>query len=191
MDRDPLHARPGPRFCRTNTGNESAVHFGEVMCGVDADPMAVALADAEGKIAVTTEMNRFAEGDGAFNPVDNMACLPDGADRDIKSDGCIRMLSVKDRESEPTGLVFAPDGTSAFVSVRRARDDAMTKVGDDATDDPVHVTGFAKPAMRPGRRFRDLGPEPAARRVGGRVRPPAGAGPACRGRGPSRPRTGR
>lgn len=168
MDRDPLYVGPGVRFCWTNTGNEGARNFGEVLCGVDSDPMAVAVPDAEGKIKFTTEVNRFVEGDTDFNSVDNIAfqpgtgilyviedhdngdiwaCLPDGADRNVKSDGCIRMLSVKDSEAEPTGFIFAPDGMSAYVSVQHSRDDAMAKNDDYGTDDLIHITGFAKPAM--------------------------------------------
>ena len=62
----------------------------------------------------------FVEGDGDFNSIDNLAfqphsgnlyviedhsngdvfaCLPDGADRDIKSDGCVKILSVRDRSA--------------------------------------------------------------------------------------------
>lgn len=39
---------------------------------------------------------------------DVYACLPDGEDRDIKTDGCIHVLSVKDSSAEPTGFMSAP-----------------------------------------------------------------------------------
>lgn len=37
------------------------------------------------------------------------ACLPDGADDAVRSDGCVPFLSVVDPEAEPTG--FTVDGT--------------------------------------------------------------------------------
>ncbi|MGB2892283.1 MAG: alkaline phosphatase PhoX, partial [Albidovulum sp.] len=164
---DPTYAGPGPRFCWTNTGNEGASHFGEVVCGIDSDPMATPQPDAEGKLAMTVAVNRFIEGDREFNSVDNLAfqpgtgilyvvedhdngdiwaCLPDGADRDIRSDGCIRMLSVKDTSAEPTGFIFSPDGMTAYVSIQHSDDTNMAKVSDYATDDLIRISGFKMPA---------------------------------------------
>ncbi|MCB2117122.1 MAG: DUF839 domain-containing protein [Rhodobacteraceae bacterium] len=160
---DPVYAGEGVRFCWTNTGNEGASHYGEVLCGIDSAPMTAPVADAEGKIAFTTEVNRFVEGDADFNSVDNLAfqpgtgilyviedhpngdiwaCLPDGADRDIKTDGCIRMLSVKDTSAEPTGFVFADDGMTAYVNIQHSDDTGMAKVDDYGTDDMIRITGF-------------------------------------------------
>ena len=164
---DPTYAGPGLRFCWTNTGNEGASHFGEVVCGIDSDPMATPQPDAEGKLAMTVAVNRFIEGDREFNSVDNLAfqpgtgilyvvedhdngdiwaCLPDGADRDIRSDGCIRMLSVKDTSAEPTGFIFSPDGMTAYVSIQHSDDTNMAKVSDYATDDLIRISGFKMPA---------------------------------------------
>ena len=91
------------RFCWSNTGNETAFNFAEVICGVDNKPL---IADATKR---TVNVNRFVEGDIDFNSFDNLefqpktgnlyviedhsngdifACLPDGVDRDIKTDGC-------------------------------------------------------------------------------------------------------
>lgn len=160
---DPTYAGAGVRFCWTNTGNEGGRNYGEVICGIDSDPMAVPAPDAEGKLAMTVTVNRFVEGDPEFNAVDNLAfqpgtgilyviedhengdvwaCLPDGADRDIKTDGCIRMLSVKDSSAEPTGFIFAPDGMTAYVAIQHSDDSAMAKVDDYGTDDLIRITGF-------------------------------------------------
>ena len=108
-------------------------------------------------------VNRFIEGDTDFNSFDNLAfqpgtgnlyviedhpngdifaCLQDGGDRDIKSDGCVKILSVKDSSAEPTGFIFSPDGRSAFVSVQHSNDVNMAKVDDYGTDDLIVVTGF-------------------------------------------------
>ena len=50
---------------------------------------------------------------------DAWACLPDGADREIKSDGCIKILSVKDSSAEPTGFFFAPDRRRTEVGLKK------------------------------------------------------------------------
>lgn len=145
------------RFCWTNTGNEEASHFGEVVCAVDHEP---ALADANERTVIT---HRFVEGDQDFNSFDNLdfqphtgilyvvedhangdifACLRDGADRDIKTDGCIRVLSVKDSSAEPTGFIFSPDGETAYLSIQHSDDTLMPLVDDYPTDDVLVITGF-------------------------------------------------
>jgi secreted PhoX family phosphatase len=45
-------------------------------------------------------------------------CLPDGADRDVQSDGCIRILSLRDTSSEPTGFIFTASGKEAYVNLQ-------------------------------------------------------------------------
>ncbi|MBI5040055.1 MAG: DUF839 domain-containing protein [Gammaproteobacteria bacterium] len=154
---DPLYQGPGVRVCWTNTGNEDAKNYAEVVCGIDSDPL---LADATIR---SVEVNRFVEGDLDFNSFDNVAfqpgtgnlyviedhdngdvfaCLQDGADHDIKSDGCVKMLSVKPSEAEPTGFLFSNDGRTAFVSIQHTNDANMPKVDDYATDDVIMITGF-------------------------------------------------
>jgi secreted PhoX family phosphatase len=158
---DPTFTGTGIRFCWANTGNEGADNFAEVVCAVDSAPSSVT--------GNNVSVNRFVEGDAEFNSMDNLAfqpvsgalaviedhtngdvwmCLPDGADRDIKTDGCIRILSVKDQSAEPTGFMFSPDGTKAYVSIQHS-DDASDGSMDDAdgygTDDVLVITGFALP----------------------------------------------
>ena len=115
------------------------------------------------------EANRFVEGDADFNSVDNLAfqpvtgnmyviedhangdifaCLPDGRDRDVKTDGCVKILSVKDSSAEPTGFMFSADGTTAYVSIQHSNDANMTKVDDYATDDILKITGFKVPGSK-------------------------------------------
>jgi secreted PhoX family phosphatase len=119
--------------------------------------------------------NRFVEGDTDFTHADNLAfqpitgnvyviedhsngdiwaCLRDGADRDLKSDGCVRMLTVKDQSAEPTGFAFTGDGRTAYLSIQHSGDAACT-VGTDCqdldgypTDDIVKITGFRIPGGR-------------------------------------------
>ncbi|HET8759903.1 MAG TPA: alkaline phosphatase PhoX [Nitrospiria bacterium] len=142
------------RVCWTDTGNEDFSNYAEVMCGVDANPNAP---------SSTVIVNRFIEGAADFNSFDNLdfqpvtgnlyvvedhdngdifACLPDGADRDIKSDGCVKMLSVKDTSAEPTGFLFSTDGTTAYVSIQHSNDANMPLVDGYATDDVIKITGF-------------------------------------------------
>ncbi len=157
MDIDPRYHGQGVRFCWTNTGNEGGRNYGEVMCAVDHEPLT---ADAGRR---TIEVNRFLEGDEDFNSVDNLAfqpgsgnlyviedhkngdvfaCLPDGGDRDIKSDGCVKILSVRDRSAEPTGFIFSADGRTAYLSIQHSDDAAMSLVNDFQTDDIIRITGF-------------------------------------------------
>lgn len=159
---DPSYAGPGIRFCWTNTGNEGESNYGEVVCMTDPTP---------GSASSQPIANRFVEGDAQFNSVDNLefqkttgnmyviedhengdifACLPDGRDRDIKTDGCIRILSVKDQSAEPTGFAFTADGRTAYVSIQHS-DDAACTAGTDcenvdgyATDDIVKITGWKR-----------------------------------------------
>lgn len=145
------------RFCWTNTGNGDAQNWAEVLCGIDAKPL---VASATERSVV---VNRFIEGDSDFNSHDNLAfqprtgnvyviedddngdifaCLPDGEDRDIKSDGCVKMLSVRDSSAEPTGFLFTDDGTTAYLSIQHSNDTNMPLVDGYPTDDVLRITGF-------------------------------------------------
>ena len=74
-----LHLDPmaeGVRFCWTNTGNEGAANFAEVMCATDAAPATIAVPDVEGKAELTTVVSRFVEGDADANSFDNLDFQP-------------------------------------------------------------------------------------------------------------------
>lgn len=145
------------RFCWANTGNRGASHFGEIVCGIDSAPLT---ASSEQRTVV---VNRLLEGDADLNAPDNLAfqpntgilyviednpngdvhaCLPDGADRNIKSDGCVKVLSVVDSSAEPTGFLFNDAGDTAYVSIQHSRDDLVPNVDSFATDDVLKITGF-------------------------------------------------
>jgi secreted PhoX family phosphatase len=161
---DPGYTGEGVRFCWTNTENADAENYGEVMCGIDRAPLT-----ADNTRTVT--VNRFVEGDADFNQPDNLAfqpgtgnvyviednpngdiwaCLPDGADRDIKTDGCVKMLSVVDSSAEPTGFLFSDDGRTAYVSIQHSADPADESMDVDGygTDDVLMITGF-RPVRQP------------------------------------------
>ena len=164
LHRDPLYADTANpdavRFCWTNTQNEGAKSFAEVVCAVDAAPLTAA-ADQR-----TVVVSRFVEGDEDFNSFDNLdfqpvtgnlyvvedhdngdifACLRDGADRDNKTDGCVKVISVKDSSAEPTGFIFDATGTTAYLSIQGSDDDLMPRVGGYPTDDVLKITGFKIP----------------------------------------------
>jgi Bacterial protein of unknown function (DUF839) len=128
------------------------------------------LADsAETRGFAVATANRAVEGDADLNQPDNLAfqpvtgnmyviednpfgdvwaCLPDGKDRDIKTDGCVKVLSVRDSSAEPTGYAFTGDGKTAYVYIQHSNDAACVagtdcaKNDDYATDDLIKITGF-------------------------------------------------
>jgi secreted PhoX family phosphatase len=63
-------------------------------------------------------------------------------DRDIKTDGCVKILSVKDSSAEPTGFLFDASGTTAYVSIQHSDDSNMPLVDGYRTDDVLKITGF-------------------------------------------------
>lgn len=160
LEHDEEYKGEGVRFCWTNTGQNDIANYGEVLCGIDRAPLVADLTRQ------TVTVNRFVEGDADFNQPDNLAfqpktgnhyviednpngdifaCLPDGKDRDIKTDGCVKILSVKDSSAEPTGFRFTADGRSAYLSIQHSDDTNMPKVDDYATDDIIKITGFTIP----------------------------------------------
>jgi secreted PhoX family phosphatase len=167
LHEDPTYAGPGVRICWTNTGNEGAENYAEVVCGIDGDYLNAHVNSR------SVTVNRFVEGDSDFNSFDNLdfqphtgilyviedhdngdifACLPDGADRDIKTDGCVRIASVKSLgagdDAEPTGFTFDASGTIAYVAIQHSGDDNCVAASDCAavddypTDDIVRISGF-------------------------------------------------
>ncbi len=117
-------------------------------------------------------VNRFVEGDSRLSNHDNLefqpisgrvyvieddthgeiwACLQDGLDRNLKSDGCVSMLSVRDPAAEPTGFIFDGTGTVAFYIVQHGQqaaglNDIASNPINGNTDDLIKITGFAPPA---------------------------------------------
>jgi secreted PhoX family phosphatase len=149
MQLDPVALAAGRvSWCANNTGNESVDHlWGETICATDGT-----IAEAATN-AATPEVQPFVVGNPQFAMMDNIAyqprrgnwvihedgdgpiltpprnndlwdCLPDGADDDTLTDGCIRVASINDLEgnegdgAEWTGGVFDATGTHFFVSVQ-------------------------------------------------------------------------
>ncbi len=181
LHRDPLFSDPdrpeAVRFCFAVTGNHAASNYGEVQCALDRD--VTTATGTTGEIM----LNRFIEGSPAFSQPDNLAfqpitgvlfvvedngagqgnsdvwaCLPDGADDDIKSDGCVRLLTIADGSAESTGFVFTPDGTEAYFAIQHSADGNMPLVDDFQTDDLIRLSGFRVRPLKD-----DFGAQTAAR----------------------------
>jgi len=123
---------------------------------------------ADGDAFTVVRVNRFVEGDPRFNSFDNLAfqphtgnlyivedhgygeiiaCLPDGEDRDLKSDGCIGIASVADPKAEPTGFLFDASGETAYLVLQHGEQasellDFVTNPTDGTTDDLIRIRGF-------------------------------------------------
>ena len=127
---------------------ENAAVMSEIMCLTEEPPSVAVPAPLTGTIPVVErfvagdrQFNHFDNvafqpftgnlvvlEDGAVNVVtpsgieqhgnDMFVCLPDGADRDLQSDGCVRFASLRDTTSEPSGFIFLASGEEAFVSLQ-------------------------------------------------------------------------
>ena len=171
LHRDPLFSDPDQpqaiRFCFAATGNHAGSNYGEVQCAIDQD--VTAATGTTGEIV----LNRFVEGSPEFSQPDNLAfqpttgvlfvvedngtdrgnsdvwaCLPDGEDVDIKSDGCVRLFKIADGSAEATGFLFTPDGTEAYFAIQHSADGNMPLVDDFRTDDLIRLSGFRVRPMK-------------------------------------------
>jgi len=130
------------RLCTPSTGDETNHLYGEVVCVTDGS-----VADAQANTA-QPEVQPFVLGGTSqgINMPDNIAfqphtgnavlhedaettfetphnndlwdCLPDGADQDLLSDGCIRIATLNDLTAEWTGGIFDASGTHFYVSIQ-------------------------------------------------------------------------
>ena len=141
MELDPLAWQRGVlRVCWTNTGNDAFSMWGEVLCMRDeptSDPAFntgtmpvvtpfiignphlrmpdnLAFQPHTGILYVLMDATTSAE-DPDFTNDDVWACLPDGDDSDTLSDGCVRVMTLKDGNAEFTGIEFFADGESFLI----------------------------------------------------------------------------
>jgi len=156
--------RDGETLCATETNAQVAARqFVEVNNGIGTYNYL-----ANGSSTAGPIVTRFVQNDARMRAHDNLefqpitrntyiiedadwgeiwACLPDGADRDLASDGCVSMLSVNDAESEPTGFIFDGTGSAAFYIVQHGEQpeslkDMTSNPVDGETDDLIKITGF-------------------------------------------------
>ena len=66
--------------------------------------------------------------------------LPDGADDDTLSDGCVRFASVKDTSAEPSGFIFLGSGESAFVNIQHRNVNDVAGAGNHGA--LLKISGF-------------------------------------------------
>jgi len=142
-DLDPVALANGHvRVCSNDTGDEENHLYGQTVCLTDGT-VSQALNNS-----ATPEIQPFVIGGTSqgINMPDNIAfqhgtgnavlhedaettfesphnndlwdCLPDGADQDLLSDGCIRIGTLNDLTAEWTGGIFDSSGTRFFVSVQ-------------------------------------------------------------------------
>jgi secreted PhoX family phosphatase len=121
---------------------DEARYWGETVCITDGS---VAGATT---LSTVPQVQLFVQGSSEFNMPDNIAyqpgrgnwiihedgstaeqvdgsrnndiwdCLDDGADNDVLSDGCIRVISLNDLDAESTGGFFDPTGAHYYVSIQ-------------------------------------------------------------------------
>ncbi len=170
---DPIAlARGDVRICWTNTGVSSLANWGEVLC-LDDRP------DAAASTGATPEVQPFVLGnpelnqpdniafqprtgilyviedtptiDGASMPGDVWACLRDGDDANLQSDGCVRVASVRTAGAEPTGLTFDGTGERAYLNIQHSPDDPSTAIDEGTFDELLVIGGFNPRAARAAR----------------------------------------
>ena len=130
------------RFCGPNTGRDEARYWGETVCFTDGTisqaglstgvpqvqlfvqgaselnmPDNIAYQTSRGNWLIEEDGSTDAHVDGARNN-DIWDCLPDGADFDTLSDGCIRIATVNDFQAETTGGFFDASGAHYYVSIQ-------------------------------------------------------------------------
>jgi secreted PhoX family phosphatase len=169
-----MEAQGRVRFCGPNTGNESDdQNYGEVICITDGT-----LAEAATNGAVP-EVQMFVIGHPGLAMPDNIAyqrgrgnwiihedgdtdylrphnndlwaCLPDGADEDLLSDGCVRIGTPNDLTAEWTGGIFDASGRVFYVSVQHnisGRGTILAITGWDGLPDLSAIPGA--PTFPPG-----------------------------------------
>jgi hypothetical protein len=164
MDLDPLAWANGKiRACWNNTGNDAAENWGETVCLTD-------VADAAANTGRHPVVEPFVIGNSHLRMPDNLdfqpktgilyvlmdattsaedpnrtndqvwACLPDGSDDDILSDGCVRVANLLDGTAEFTGIEFLGDGKSFLIHVQHRTQDGRAVEG---TTDELLISGLA------------------------------------------------
>jgi secreted PhoX family phosphatase len=163
-DIDPIAAAAGKvRFCWTNTGNAGIANYGEVLCLDDRST-------SDQPTGTRPEVQQFVTGNPELNQPDNIAfqpktgivyviqdspsvngtgvpgdvwaCLRDGADLDLQSDGCVRVITDKAAGSEPTGFTFEGSGERAYLNIQHSPDNPGTALNESSFDEMLVIDGF-------------------------------------------------
>jgi hypothetical protein len=166
MDLHPIAWAAGQfRACWNNTGNDQAGQFGETLCLTDEATSNTAFPGGHRPV-----VSLFVAGNPELRMADNLdfqpgtgilyilmdattstenpaftndqvwACLPDGADPDLQSDGCVRVMNLKDGEAEFTGIQFLGDGQSFLIHLQHRTQDGRAVPN---TTDEILVSGLS------------------------------------------------
>jgi hypothetical protein len=165
MDLDPIAWAKGEvRACWANTGNDQFNQWGEVFCFTDRPtdepgfntgtmpvvtpffignphlrmPDNLDFQPGTGILYVLMDATTSAE-NPSFTNDDVWACLPDGTDDDTLSDGCVRVMSLKDGEAEFTGIKFLGDGKSFLIHLQHRTQEGRAI---PSTTDELLVSGL-------------------------------------------------
>lgn len=164
IDLDPLAwADDRIRMCWNNTGNDAQQNWGETLCLEDepadagsfatgrepvVEPFVIGSPELRvpdnldfqpktGILYILQDATTSTEG-GATND-STWACLPDGSDADVLSDGCVRVLNSFDGVGEWTGIEFLADGKSFFINHQHRTQDGRDL---PATTDMLLISGL-------------------------------------------------
>ncbi len=163
MDLDPVAFEAGRlRMCWNNTGNDTQENWGETLCLEDVADASFATGrkpvvtpfvignpelrmpdnldfqPGTGILYLAMDATTSAE-DAAFTNDQVWACLPDGADPDTLSDGCVRVMNLRDGEAEFSGITFLGDGSSFLIHLQHRTQGGRAVPG---TTDQLLVTGL-------------------------------------------------
>lgn len=163
MDQDPIAAADGRvRLCWNNTGNDTQADWGETLCLEDVATAGFATGSkpvvtpfvignpelrmpdnldfqpGTGILYINMDATTSSE-DPSFTNDQVWACLPDGADADTLSDGCVRVMNLKDGQAEFSGITFLGDGKSFLIHLQHRTQDGRAVPG---TTDQLLVTGL-------------------------------------------------
>jgi hypothetical protein len=164
MDLDPLAWADGRiRACWNNTGNDAASNWGETLCFEDLPAPALPTGrqpvvepfvlgnpelrmadnlDFQPKTGILYILMDATTSDEDPNRTNDAvwACLPDRADPDVLSDGCVRVMNLRDGAAEFTGIEFLADGKSFLIHLQHRTQDGRAVPG---TADEIEVSGLA------------------------------------------------
>jgi Alkaline phosphatase PhoX len=169
MAQDPIAEADGKvRVCFPNTGSDTDQNYGEVVCLEDTpaddttkwptgampvvhqfvvgDPQLrmpdnIDFQPGTGIMYLNMDATTSAE-DDSFTNDDVWACLPDGDDHDLLTDGCVRVATLLDGEAEFTGIAFTGDGTSFYQVLQHRTQDGRAVPN---TTDIIKVSGLSMP----------------------------------------------
>jgi secreted PhoX family phosphatase len=68
------------------------------------------------------------------------ACLPDGTDPDLLSDGCLRVMNLRDGNAEFSGIEFLGDGRSFLIHLQHRTQDGRAV---PETTDQLLISGLS------------------------------------------------